>query len=219
MRRDSLLVWLAVAVPILYFGTILVAAATWPSYSHVTQYVSELGGPEAPKPMIFNIGIMLMGVVCAVSAAGVFGAVRKLGGRVVPGAIAAICIACFGVAMLMGGMFPMPIPLHGGFGLVFAGVFAPLLLGIAFAGRPGFGGFATFLFVSFAFVLFTISVMMGVGHLVTRANVGLWQRANALAMFPWLGIAGFVLARRLDREAASVAPAQDAGLAARPRNS
>jgi len=40
---------------------------------------------------------------------------------------------------------------------------------------------------------------MGTGHLVTRANVGPWQRANALAMFPWLGIAGVLLARLLDR--------------------
>ena len=93
MRRDSLLVWLAVAVPILYFGVMLAAAATWPGYSHVTRYVSELGGPEAPNPRIFNFGIMFMGVVCTVSAAGVLGAVRGLGGRIVPGAIAAVCIA------------------------------------------------------------------------------------------------------------------------------
>jgi len=201
MRRDSLLVWLAVAVPILYFGVMLAAAATWPAYSHVTRYVSELGGPEAPNPRLFNFGIMIMGVVCAVSAAGVLGAVRRLGGRIVPGTIAALCIALFGVAMVMGGMFPMPDPRHGAFGLGFAMVFAPLLLGFAFAGRPGFGGLAAFLFASFALMLATMSVMMGVGQLVTRANVGLWQRANALAMFPWIGIAGFVLARRLDREA------------------
>ena len=46
MRRDSLLVWLTVAVPILYFGTILVAAATWPGYSHVTRYVSDNRDPQ-----------------------------------------------------------------------------------------------------------------------------------------------------------------------------
>jgi hypothetical protein len=42
-----------------------------------------------------------------------------------------------------------------------------------------------------------LAVMMGVGHLVTRANVGLWQRANALSMFPWLGIAAWALWRAL----------------------
>jgi hypothetical protein len=197
--RTSFLVRLAIAVPILYFGTMLAAAATWPGYSHATRYVSELGGPEAPVPALFNVGIMIMGVVCTISAFGVFGVVRALGGRRVMGTIASVCIGLFGVAMVMGGAFPMPNPLHGAFGLGLAAVFAPLFLGLAFAGRPGFRGFATFLFVSFAFVLFTMTVMMGAGQLVTRANVGLWQRTNALAMFPWLGVAGFILARRLDR--------------------
>ena len=206
MPRSSVLVRLAIAVPILYFGTMLAAAATWPGYSHVTRYVSELGGPEAPVPALFNVGIMVMGVVCTISAFGVFGAVRTLGGRRVPGAIASVCIGLFGVAMVMGGAFPMPNPLHGAFGLGLAMVLAPLFLGLAFAGRPGFGGFATFLFVSFAFMFGTMAVMMGIGQLVTRANVGLWQRLNALAMFPWLGIAGFVLARRLDRAPGATVP-------------
>jgi hypothetical membrane protein len=46
----------------------LIAASTWPGYSHVTRYVSELGGPESPHPAIFNYGIVLMGVVCTISA-------------------------------------------------------------------------------------------------------------------------------------------------------
>ena len=203
MRPETLLVRLMIVVPVMYFGVMLVAASTWPGYSHVTRYVSELGGPEAPKPAIFNIGIMIMGVVCAVSAAGVLGATRRLGGRRVPGALAALFVALFGVAMVMGGMFPMPDPRHGGFGLGFAMLFAPLFLGLTFAGRPGFGGLVTFLFVSFALMAATMTVMMGVGQLVTRANVGLWQRANALAMFPWIGIAGVLLARHLDRDASS----------------
>jgi hypothetical membrane protein len=178
----------------------LIAASTWPGYSHVTRYVSELGGPDAPHPAIFNVGIVLMGATCTISAWGVFGAARRLGGRRVMSALAALCIALFGVAMVMGGLFPMPNPLHGGFGLGFAAVLAPLFLALAFAGRAGFGGLTVYLLASFAFVLATMSVMMGVGQLVTRANVGLWQRVNALAMFPWIGVAGAILARRLGRD-------------------
>jgi len=47
VRRESMLIWSAVAVPLLYFGVMLIAASTWPGYSHVTRYVSELGGPDA----------------------------------------------------------------------------------------------------------------------------------------------------------------------------
>jgi hypothetical membrane protein len=199
VRSESLLVRLAVAVPVLYFGVMLVAASTWPGYSHASRYVSELGGPEAPRPAIFNTGIVIMGVVCALSAWGVFGAARRVGGRGAMSAIAALCIALFGVAMVMGGLFPMPDERHGAFGLGFAMVFAPLFLALAFAGRPGFGGLVALLSASFVFMVATMAVMMGVGHLVTRANVGIWQRLNALAMFPWLGIAGAILALRLGR--------------------
>jgi hypothetical membrane protein len=196
-----MLLRLTIAVPILYFGVMLVAASTWPGYSHVTRYVSELGGPEAPFPRIFNFGIMIMGAGCTLSSFGVLSAARRLGGRRVLSVLAALCIALFGVAMVLGGLFPMPDPRHGAFGLGFAMVFAPLFLALAFAGRPGFGGLVALLAANFALVVFTMTVMMGVGQLVTRANVGLWQRANALAMFPWLGVAGAMLARRLERAA------------------
>lgn len=195
MRRESLLLGFAVAVPVLYFGVMLVAASTWPGYSHVTQYVSELGGPDAKHPAIFNVGIVVMGAVCTLSAWGIFGAARRVGGRSLMSALAATCIALFGVAMMMGGLFPMPNPLHGGFGLGFAMVLAPLFLALALGGRGG--ALTVLLLGSFAFMIATMAVMMGVGHIVTRANVGLWQRLNALAMFPWLGVTGLALARRI----------------------
>jgi hypothetical protein len=96
----------------------------------------------------------------------------------------------------------MPNPLHGGFGLGFAMVLAPLFLALALRGRSDLGALTVLLLGSFAFILVTMAVMMGVGHLVTRANVGLWQRLNALAMFPWLGVTGLALARRIRGSAA-----------------
>lgn len=202
MRRDAQLARLAVAVPILYFGTLLVAAATWPGYSHVTQYASELGSAAAPRPAVFNSGIVGMGVVCVFAAVGVFLAAMHAGGRLVWTALGSLCIALFGVSMVMGGMFPMPNPLHGGFGLGFAQILAPLFLALGLRGREGLGGLVAVLWASFLFMTATMVVMMGVGHLVTRANVGLWQRLNALAMFPWMAVAGEVLARRAGAVAA-----------------
>jgi hypothetical membrane protein len=198
-RRDVFLVQLAVVVPILYFGTLLVAAATWPGYSHVTRYASELGGPEAPRPEIFNVGIIVMGVVCMISSLGVFRAARRLGARRLFAVLGATCMGLFGVAMVMGGTFPMPDPRHGAYGLGFLMVFAPLFFALALRGRPGFGPLVLFLFASFALLVATMAVMMGVGQLVRRSNVGLWQRANALAMFPWIGVLGWALGKKLRR--------------------
>jgi hypothetical membrane protein len=198
MRWEARLARLAVLVPLLYFGTLFAAAASWPAYSHVTRYASELGGPEAPHPAIFNVGIMVMGVVCVLCAFGLHAAARRAGGRAIFSTLGAVCVGLFGVAMVMGGAFPMPNELHGAFGLGFAQVFAPLFFALALRGRAGLGPLAAVLLASFVLMVATMLVMMGVGHLVTRANVGLWQRANALAMFPWLGVAGAVLASRGD---------------------
>lgn len=205
MRPEIALSRLAVAVPVLYFGTLLGAAATWPGYSHVTRYASELGGPEAPAPAIFNTGIVTMGATCALAAFGLWLAARRAGGRPLLAALGGLCVFLFGVAMVMGGLFPMPNPLHGAFGLGLAVVPAPLLFALALRGRSGHGALVGVLVASFVLVAATMSVMMGVGGLVTRANVGLWQRANALAMFPWIGVAGAMLARRASRAAANAA--------------
>lgn len=195
MSLARLVTPLGIAVPALYFGTLLAAAATWPGYSHVTRYASELGGPEAPVPRLFNGGIVLMGVVCVASAFGFAAALGRVGARRGLAVAASVCLALFGVSMVMGGMFPMPDPRHGAFGLAFALVPAPLLMALALAGRARMGSLVAFLTVCFVLMAGVLAVMMGVGGLVTRANVGLWQRANALTMFPWIGVAAWALGR------------------------
>lgn len=47
-RGIRALLWIAVAVPFLYFGTVLVSALFYPGYSHTAQYASELGAAIPP---------------------------------------------------------------------------------------------------------------------------------------------------------------------------
>jgi hypothetical protein len=47
--------------------------------------------------------------------------------------------------------------------------------------------------VNAAAIVVMLAVMMGVGELVTRANVGLLQRAFSLTVFPWLAVLAGVL--------------------------
>jgi hypothetical membrane protein len=210
MNSPRTLLLLGIAVPVLYFATLLIAAATWPSYSHVTRYASELGGPEAPFPAIFNVGIIAMGVTCILGSFGFGGALARLTEHRVSSVATAICLSLFGVSMIMGGAFPMPNPLHGGFGLAFALVPAPILMAVALRGSPSSGGMRLFLWVSFVLMAIVLAVMFGVGGLVTRANVGLWQRANALTMFPWIGIAAGWLRRSIAPERGGIAIAETA---------
>lgn len=191
------LLWAAVCAPILYFGTLLLSPLFFPGYSHVTQYASELGSAEARYPAIFNGGIFLTGLAAIGGAIGFARAVAELGGHRILGVLAGLFLGLFGVSMLMGAAFPMPDPRHAAFGLGIAIQLAPFLLAAALRKVPEVRNLRTFLILVGLAMLILFAIMMGVGSLVRRSNVGLFQRAYALTTFPWIGVAGFVLLRRL----------------------
>jgi len=189
MSRNHPLLPLGIAVPLIYFGTLFAAASTWSEYSHVTQYASELGSADAPQPWIFNRGIILMGAVTLFAALGFGATLARLTRRAGWSVGAGVLFALFGVSMIMGGLFPMPNPLHGGFGLALALPFVPVCAAIALSRTREASGLRAFLWTSAVLMVIVLAIMMGVGQLVRRSNVGLWQRVNALTMFPWMAVA------------------------------
>ncbi len=199
MRLERILLLAGVAVPILYFGNLLISPLFYPGYSHVTQYASELGGPDAPRPSIFNTGVVLTGLATLAAGAGFFLALRRLTGKILLPALAGLAIALAGIAFVMGGLFPMPDPRHGGYGLGLAFQVAPVLLALALWKRKNLRALKIFLIATAVVMTAFFAIMMGVGSLVTRANVGIFQRVNALCTFPWIGIAAYALHRELAR--------------------
>lgn len=176
-----------IAAPALYFTTLIVCALTWPGYSHRTQYVSELGSAAAPHPALFNGGILATGAAGVLAGLGValyFAAQR----RPWSGGFAGAALVAWGVGMLFGGFFPMPDPRHNGYGLIMGITLVAPLLALALRGRSN-RAMNLFLLVWFVATATLLAVLFGAGGLVTRANVGLWQRALALAMIPGIGIA------------------------------
>ena len=199
MRSPRHLLSLGIAVPILYLLALILGSALYPGYSHATRYASELGAADAPYPWIFNSGIVAAGLAAALAGPGFLLALRRLGSDRLPAVLSSLAVSLWGVAMVLGGSFPMPDPRHGGFGLGLGLLVAPLFLIWALRGAPDAGRLRVFLVAVFLAMTALFAVMMGVGGLVTRANVGLWQRGNALASIPWLGIVAYVLRRRLAR--------------------
>lgn len=183
-----------IAAPILYFTTLVVASLTWPGYSHVTQYASELGSAAAPHPRVFNAGIVAAGVAGLLGGIGVARALMATGRRW-SGGLAGLALSAWGVGMIFGGVFPMPDPRHNGYGLALAGALLPALLAVALRGRAE-RGLTLFLLVWLAASAVLLAIMFGVGSLVTRANVGLWQRGYALASIPGIGVVCAALLRR-----------------------
>jgi len=195
MTRKLLLIEL-IAVPVCYYFALIAGAATYPGYSHVTRYASELGAANAPHPALFNIPIIIGGVAALLAAIGVAIALHDLSGRWLWPTLAAIALACWGASMVMGGMFPMPDDRHGGFGLGLVGPLVPLFALLAIRKLPDATGMKWFLGFIFIGSVVVLAIMFGVGQLVTRRNVGIWQRINTGISIPWLAALGFWLLHR-----------------------
>ncbi len=195
-RLHSVLLRAAVCVPVLYYATLLLASLLYPGYSHVTQYASELGSAGARWPWVFNAGIVTAGVLAIAGGAGYFLALRCIAHPALA-ALTGLCVAVFGVAFVFGGLFPMPDPRHGGFGTGMAVHAAPIFLAAAVwkARRPGW--LMPFLVGVIMYMTVMFLIMMGIGGLVTRANVGVFQRVYSLGILPWIGIAAWALERRM----------------------
>ncbi len=188
-----------VAIPLLYYFGLLVGAATYSGYSHATRYASELGAADAPYPGLFNYSIMLAGLAALAAAAGFRPTFRHLGGSRVWAALAAAALALWGISMVMGGWFPMPDERHIAYGMGLVAPLVPLFALLALRGVPdarAMRGFLAFIFVG---QLVLLAIMFGVGELLTRANVGIWQRVNSGFGILWLAVLGIWLMRRHGR--------------------
>ena len=189
-----------VAIPILYYFALIAGAATYPGYSHITNYASELGAADAPYPGLFNISIMLAGGAALVAAFLLPNFMRDINAARTWSVLTAIALALWGAAMVMGGYFPMPDDRHGAFGLGLAGPLIPLFMLLALRPVEGSRAIQIFLAIVFAASIVMLAIMFGVGALVTRANVGLFQRLNTAASIPWFAVLGWWLHVRLRGE-------------------
>ena len=179
-----------IAITALYLFALLAGAATYPGYSHVTNYASELGSAEAPYPWLFNLGIIVAGAAAIVAALSLPAGFRRLGASRGWSLAAAVALALWGVAMIMGGLFPMPDERHGAFGLGLVAPLVPLFVLLALRPVADAGAMRIFLAIVFAGSIVMLAIMFGVGELVTRANVGLYQRLNSLVSIGWFAVLG-----------------------------
>ena len=126
-----------VAMPLIYLAALLVGAALFPGYRVLEDQPSVLGGPDAVTPIAFNSGLVLTGLVGIVGAIGIaagFQTLRRTTVVALSGGLAGLTLLIASAGLAMAGIFPLPNPLHYGFGLAALGALTPLLGALALWG-------------------------------------------------------------------------------------
>lgn len=198
-RRRRFLLRIGIAAPILAYASVGVAALTWPGFDHATQYLSELGGPAAPHPAIFNVGVLVSGVGAGVAGIGFALSVMALGGARISAAVIALCFGLAGVGLVVSSIYTWPDPRHLAINLGLGIQIAPLALVWALRKIEGMGRLRAFLLVVFVAmaILTVLTKHLIFKGLVNDDNVGWWERAFAIVLVGWTGVAAYVLERRL----------------------
>jgi len=189
--------WTGVAVPFLYYGIQAVAAPYFPGFSFVGTTASELGSDLSAHQAIFNTGIMAQGVASLIAAIGFALAFWRLGVHPILACPTSLAVAMNGVQTLWAGYFPLPDPRHGGHPAFLVFMLAlPVLLMLSLWRQAGHAGRAYFL-TNLALLGAMVPVMTGLTGLDTNSFRGLVQRVFSLAIFPPIGVASYILVRRL----------------------
>jgi hypothetical membrane protein len=187
-----------VAVPVLYFGSQLLAAPFFAGYNPLRDVASLLGSDRAPYPALFNGGTLLTGLAGLLAALGFWRGLSERG--VYPLLVwpSSLALAATGLASLLAGSFPMPDPRHNPAALGLGGLIAGMLLAPPLVtaaiwqqgiGKPIKGLLSVMLLVLVGFVL----VRSGIINWNTSAIEGLMQRILALVVFGSIGISSWVL--------------------------
>ncbi len=202
-HRRRRLLWIGMGAPVLALTAVLIGVATWPGFDHARQYLSELGGASAPVPLIFNGGVFLAGAMCMAAGVGFGLAIHALTEKWFVAGLTAIVFILAGIGLSASSLFPWPDPRHMAINLGLGIQLAPLLLLWGLWSHVDMKRLKLFLVVVFVamavLTLFTYHLVLP--GTVNDANVGWWERGYAIILVGWVGIAAFVLDRRLKAHA------------------
>jgi len=202
-HRRRRLLWIGMGAPVLALTAVLIGVSTWPGFNHATQYLSELGGASAPMPLIFNGGVFLAGCMCIAAGVGFGLAIHALTERWFVAGLTAVVFVLAGIGLAASSLFPWPDPRHMAINLGLGIQLAPLLLLWGLWSHVDMKRLKLFLVVVFVAMaaLTVLTYHLVLPGTVNDANVGWWERGYAIILVGWVGVAAFVLERRLKAHA------------------
>jgi hypothetical membrane protein len=187
------------AAPVLALGATLLAVLLFPGFDHATQFLSELGAGGAKRPEVFNAGVALAGIGAGIAGIGFGLTIVALSGSRVAAILTGLAFVLAAVGMVISSLYQWPDPRHLAINLGLGIQLAPLFLLWGLRRADGVDRLRWFLIVAFAAmaVLTVITRHLVFPGTVNPQNVGWWERAFAVVLVGWVGVAAFLLERRL----------------------
>ena len=196
----------AVGVPLVYFGSQVVAAPFYPDYSFLANSASQLGSDRSRLPAVLNTGAIVTGLLALLAAYGFIRVLPAIGSRRLWALLAGISLVSTGLAAIWAGIFHMPDPRHNP-GALGAGTFAgPFLLFIAVWPLPHARGLKLYLAGNLVAFAALAPILGGATAIDLRLYAGLFQRLAACVFYLPIGVVGYIALRRVSR----VGPIQNA---------
>lgn len=201
-RRRRWLLWSGIAAPLIAAVAFVIAALTFPTLDHATQYISVLGSAEAPYPAIFNTGVVLAGIAAGFAGVGFGLSLLAMGGNRIAAGVTAFAFLLGAAGLILSTVWLYPDPMHAIINLGLGIQLAPAFILWGLARVDGFRRLKIMLAAVFVAMLILtaitnynfIPLFPGV---VNAANVGLWERLYAFVLVGWVAVAAFLLERRL----------------------
>ncbi len=190
-----------VAAPVLAIGTTLLATAVNPDVDPARRYLSELGGAAARTPWIFNVGVFVSGVMAGLAGVGFGMAVADLGRARIIGVLVGATFVLSGIGLTQAALYPWPDPRHLAINLALGIQLAPVMMHLGLWRRRGLPGLKGFLSAAFGLmaILTALTKHLILPSVVNDGNVGWWERAFAIVLVGWVGVASVLLDRCLRR--------------------
>lgn len=213
-RYQQVLLRFGLIAPLMAIVTILLASVAYPDFNNARQYLSELGGAEAPLPVIFNVGIFLSGLAAMAAGLGL-GLTLGRFGKPATGWLVVACFVAGGIGLAGAALFPWPDRRHMIVSLGLGIQIVPLLLITALWQSPHYRRLRVFLvLVLIAMAILTVFTK----HLVfpgtvNATNVGWWERVFAFVLVSWVFVVAWCLDPAVRASSPSIIEAEaDPGL-------
>jgi len=176
----------ALYVPVLYFGTIIIAGLFAHEYSHIGQHASELAiNSSKTAANIFTIGILLSGLSLVLYGLGLLLKFKK------QFIVTAFLICVFGITFLFGAFYKIGSPWHGLYGIGLSVMMLPFAL-LYEAGKKNIDHITKIISIISALAIFLYfwAMIAGLDPIEQR---GLTQRIFGLFVFGYISFSAYKL--------------------------